>query len=241
MIEATSGDEDALVVLSIELSQREGGVAIVSRSGRHASVDVAGGRRDTDDLAPAVESAFERASIDPSEVGRLAVDVGPGGFTGLRISVAFAQMFAEVRRIPVFAAPSSLVAIASTPDLTTRTGLVDVCVAAKRESVWRTRFMRTDANAPWRVVEAGGLVETAGGLDDVDLVLADDHLGDGLRDAYRAAGVSRIDPTYSAETLGELVLADHPDVRRLEDPAQLLPIYPRIPEAVRVWREKIPR
>ncbi len=228
-------------MLSIELSQRAGGVAVVDSSGRNASVDVVGGRRETDDLAPAVATVLKRAGLEPSDLRGVAVDVGPGGFTGVRVSVAFAQMFAEAIGVPVFAVPSPLVATASTPGLEESVGIVDVCVAAKNESAWRTRFVRATVDELWRISEAGRLVEALGDLSKVDLLLADEHLGDTLRDAYRDAAIGVIEPGYSACALGGLVLDGHPDLRRIEDPAQLLPIYPRVPEAVRVWRTRIPR
>lgn len=228
-------------VLSIELSQRAGGVAVVDASGRNASVDVVGGRRETDDLAPAVATVLEQAGLDPADLEGVAVDVGPGGFTGVRVSVAFAQMFAEAIGVPVFAAPSPLVAIASASGLEDAVGTVDVCVAAKNESAWRTRFGRATVGGMWQICEAGCLIEAAGDLSQVDLLLADEHLGATLREAYRDSEIRVIKPAYSASALGGLVLDGHPDVRRIEDPAQLLPIYPRDPEAVRVWRNRIPR
>ena len=241
MTRHSTGDREDSPVLSIELSQRLGGVAVILGSGRIETIEVAGGRRETDDLAPAIEAVLDRSGLEPASLGSLAVDVGPGGFTGLRISVALAQMLAEVHRLPVYAASSALVAIASTPGLDRAVGVVDVCVAAKRESAWRTRFVRSTVDERWRAAGDGEAIDETGDVGQVDLLLADEHLGAGLRAAYETADVDIATPSFSAAALARLVIEEDPNLRRFEDAAQLLPIYPRIPEAVRVWRNKTPR
>ena len=45
-------------------------------------------------LAPLVEALFAKAGIAPQEVDRVAVTLGPGSFTGLRVGIAFAKGFA---------------------------------------------------------------------------------------------------------------------------------------------------
>lgn len=228
-------------ILAIELSQRSGGVAIVSPKGHVEEIEVAGGRRESDDLAPAVAQVLERCGLGFKNLAGIAVDVGPGGFTGLRISLSLVQAIAEVHALPVHAVPAALVAIASTPGIERSVGVVDVCLAAKRESVWRTRFTRQEPTECWRAMARGGLVEEAGDLSDVGVMLGDEHLGSELRDAYVQADVDIVTPHVGAATVGRLALEQHPDVVRPTDPAQLLPIYPREPEAVRVWRDKTPR
>ncbi len=45
-------------------------------------------------LTPALEAAFKKYRIKPSALGGVAVGLGPGSFTGLRVGVATAQVFA---------------------------------------------------------------------------------------------------------------------------------------------------
>ena len=52
-------------------------------------------------LLGAVEEALAAAGVGWDEVTRLAVGVGPGSFTGLRIGIATARGLAQARRIPV--------------------------------------------------------------------------------------------------------------------------------------------
>ena len=54
------------------------------------------GSRHSDELVPMLEKLLRRARWKPESLGLLAVGVGPGSFTGLRVGVAAAKMLALV-------------------------------------------------------------------------------------------------------------------------------------------------
>lgn len=64
------------------------------------------------ELLPALVEVLERAEIGWHEVGAIAVGIGPGAFTGLRIGVTTARAIATARGLPL-AAVSSLAALAA--------------------------------------------------------------------------------------------------------------------------------
>src|ERR1035437_1113945 len=64
------------------------------------------------ELLPAIVELLERAQLSWSDLDRLAVGVGPGAFTGLRIGVTTARAIATARSLPLtpvssLAAPAS--------------------------------------------------------------------------------------------------------------------------------------
>ena len=76
------------------------------------------------ELMPAVADAMERAEVDWGDLDAIAVGVGPGTFTGLRIGIATARALAtaaDLRLRPV----SSLRALASGLDAPLRLPLID--------------------------------------------------------------------------------------------------------------------
>ena len=63
--------------------------------------EVARGRRHAELLAPAVEFLCRQADVTLDEIGAIAVDTGPGLFTGMRVGIATAKAMAHTLRVPV--------------------------------------------------------------------------------------------------------------------------------------------
>ena len=51
-------------------------------------------------LAPMVAEVLAEAGVEPDQIDRVAVTIGPGSCTGLRVGVAFAKGFASAMAIP---------------------------------------------------------------------------------------------------------------------------------------------
>lgn len=84
-------------------------------------------------LAPVVEALMQKAGVAFADLDRVAVVVGPGSFTGVRVGVAFARGLGLSLDIPVVGV-SSLEALDAAP----RTGRVLGVLAAKRRPPERT-------------------------------------------------------------------------------------------------------
>jgi tRNA threonylcarbamoyladenosine biosynthesis protein TsaB len=67
------------------------------------------------ELAPAVESLFNRSGITGKDLRVLAVATGPGSFTSLRIGMAFVKGLSLALNLPVIGIPSLDVTVAAVP------------------------------------------------------------------------------------------------------------------------------
>jgi tRNA threonylcarbamoyladenosine biosynthesis protein TsaB len=95
-----------VLILGIETATQSVGCAIGGHEGVRASFSAAHGRRHVEVLAPAIRFVCRHAGVGLHEVGAVAVDVGPGLFSGLRVGVAAAKALAQALRVPVIGVPS---------------------------------------------------------------------------------------------------------------------------------------
>jgi tRNA threonylcarbamoyladenosine biosynthesis protein TsaB len=90
-----------MLVLGIETATSQVGVAIGGHEGVIASFHSTRDRRHAETLVPAIRFVSEHAGVDLDEISVVAVDVGPGLFTGLRVGLASAKAIAHALGIPM--------------------------------------------------------------------------------------------------------------------------------------------
>lgn len=94
-------------VLGVETTAGQGCLALLHDGVLAASVGLdALGRRGAG-LVPAAKALLAGAGLRPADLALVAVDVGPGSFTGIRVGIAFAKSLAYATPCPL-AAVSSL-------------------------------------------------------------------------------------------------------------------------------------
>ncbi|MEZ6188587.1 MAG: tRNA (adenosine(37)-N6)-threonylcarbamoyltransferase complex dimerization subunit type 1 TsaB [Planctomycetota bacterium] len=90
-----------MIVLGIETAGPVAGVALL-RSGHAPAVRTFSARRTLGaELAPAIQALLEEAGVAETGPDLIAVDTGPGSYTGLRIGIAAAKGLAFAWRRPV--------------------------------------------------------------------------------------------------------------------------------------------
>ena len=90
-----------MLVLGIETSTPQSSVAIGSEQGIVASALVSRGASHNEFLLPAMRFCLDEAGLGFRNVSGVAVGVGPGLFTGMRVGVATAKALAQSLSVPI--------------------------------------------------------------------------------------------------------------------------------------------
>jgi len=125
----------ASALVAIETATETVGVAVRTEAGVEAEFALTGRRRHVETLTPALEQLLEHVGLEPSAIGAVAVDVGPGLFTGLRVGVAAAKALAFALGVGVVGATSLDILTAAAAEVGGR-GPVLACVDARRGEVF---------------------------------------------------------------------------------------------------------
>lgn len=81
-------------ILALETTEKYGSVALLDDDRLLFELDLPKERRSAQTLAPSIDTILRLAGAPAREIDVVAVVVGPGSFTGLRVGVATAKMFA---------------------------------------------------------------------------------------------------------------------------------------------------
>ena len=95
-----------MLILGIESATLQVGCAIGGHEGVIALFESIKGRRHAETLVPAIDFVRRQAQIELDEISVVAVDIGPGLFTGLRVGLATAKAVAHALRVPMIGIPS---------------------------------------------------------------------------------------------------------------------------------------
>ena len=90
-----------MLILGIETATPQVSVAIGGHEGVITLFEVARRRRHAETLVPAIEFCCQQSGVSLDEIGLVAVDVGPGLFTGMRVGLATGKALAQALRVPM--------------------------------------------------------------------------------------------------------------------------------------------
>lgn len=214
-----------MITLGIETSGSVGSLAL-RREGRCVEEMFLPelSRRHARMLVPELMGFLRRHGVRPRELGLVAVSVGPGAFTGLRVGVSCAKTLAYSTATPLVAVDTFLAIAENTPGA----GRVAVIADAQRRGVLLGIFTRTRAGGWERaaapaVVRREDLKTHLAGVELVSgpgLIGLDRGLVAGLEIARREYWLSR---AAVAARLGE----ERFSRGEAEDPLVLEPHYAR--------------
>jgi len=210
-----------MVLVAFESSTRSPSVAVLV-DGEFLAKDLDGERAHASDLLPCLSLLLESCGRSPKDITAVAVGIGPGSYTGLRVGIATAQGVARAAGARLVGIPSGE-ALAHAKLSPGEQG--DLLIDARGGALYHARFERTEGGiktliAP-RVVPAESLNEL---LNEGSVIFLDESLGS----VSASRDTQRIILGSAPHACSLLKLASS----RLEgegydDPSSVLPLYLR--------------
>ncbi len=226
-----------MLILGIESSTVQVGAAIGGHEGVLAQAHSARGKRHAENLTPTIDFVRRQARVDLREIGCVAVDLGPGLFTGLRVGIASAKALAHALRVPMIGV-ASLDLLAFPVRFSHR--LIVAAIDARRGELFYAFYRQVPGGlqrlTPHQVGTPDDLAsELMASGEDCLLV------GDGVVRYHETfAGLTKVEAADSGlayPTASSLVQLAHARALREEwvKPWELEPLYLRAPDAEINW------
>ena len=247
-------------LLAIETATDLVGAAVHAGDGGVVERSHVGGRAHAELLAPVIEEVCAMAGCTLGDLDGLAVDVGPGLFTGLRVGVATAKALGQALGLDVVGVTSLDVLAAAARELagTDRAARVVTVVDARRGEVFAAAYDFTGGGVDADVDPASVRDDRAEALAPGDLAGWLDDLATSGRVLVVGDGAVRylelLAPRPGMDLgLAETIAAPAPAVlarlavRRLAagtlptPPGDVVPDYRRHADAKINWEERAPR
>lgn len=241
---ADPADAD-LKLLALDTSTLSASVALLEGRRVVYECTLENGNTHSQNLMPLIDGAFAMAGWQQEDLHALAVTVGPGSFTGLRIGVATAKGLAMALRLPV-AAVGTLDALAM--GVLPWPGLIVPLLDARRDQVYTATFRQQEeaprALTPPRALDVRALISELS-REDEPVVFCGDGLrahGPLLQEALgsRAVLAPACARGVRASAVGLLGLLQI-EAGRAPDPATLVPQYLRRPQAKTLLEQRAGR
>ncbi|MDA0660372.1 MAG: tRNA (adenosine(37)-N6)-threonylcarbamoyltransferase complex dimerization subunit type 1 TsaB [Planctomycetota bacterium] len=137
--------------IAIETSTRSASVALLAPGGEIVQRALPSSIRTAVGLIPLLRDLLREQQLPPSELGLVAVGIGPGSFTGLRIGLTAAKTLA-------FAVGARLVGVNSLKVLAhqtaPRTGRLWTFIDGQRGDLVGTMWRHDDCGKQWRQIDS---------------------------------------------------------------------------------------
>jgi len=207
-----------MLLLAFDTTAAACSVAVVKNDAVLAEARVQMEQGQAETLVPLIEKIMDAAGVPYAALDRIAVTIGPGSFTGVRVGLSTARALGLAAHKPVIGVSTLDVLAAAVPrDERARFGTLLAVIDTKRGDLYAQTFAASDL-APRTAPVALPPADLADWIGEANVLI----VGDGVSEALKTlpgASVSTADPLPDARILAQLAAA------RAHDPAGPLPLY----------------
>jgi tRNA threonylcarbamoyl adenosine modification protein YeaZ len=201
------------MIIAIESASTDPSIALAAPDGVAFAVDGwAGEGRQASELLPHLLALLERSGRELSEATALAVGIGPGSFTGLRVSMSLAKGIAYALGVPICGVPSLTAWLLAEPE----------AVGAVARAGAQETYLLARGEAEPRIVASAELPALLGS----QLVVAPFELASAF-----GLGNAR-SPSVAAAAIASLAVARLAELPEGDDLARLEPAYLQAPRGI---------
>lgn len=233
--------------LALDLSAQEGEVAIVMDGQIVARERLTRANRHQVPLMPTLNKLSDALGLSPEGLAAIYVALGPGSFTGLRIAIATAKMLAQTTYAKTLGVPSAdLIAFEQQAPAKPDQQLT-ICLNHKRGSVVASTYHWLAVTESWQPSEPASVKDwqaliapSTPGVTPQQRIILTDRLPKEADDAVSDLVELRVDPDLCRPRCQALVELGETRAQAgsWTEPADLLPLYVRRPEAVEIWENR---
>ena len=126
------------MLLAIDTSTQTLSIALHDGEALLAEQTMRVGRRHSALLAPLIEQMLSQLEISADDLSALAVAVGPGSYTGVRIGVALAKGMAAARNLPLASATTLEIIVEAQGRARADATLIATVAAGRERVIWAT-------------------------------------------------------------------------------------------------------
>jgi tRNA threonylcarbamoyladenosine biosynthesis protein TsaB len=216
------------MLLAIDTSTRQAGIALYDRRlGLLAEQTWRTANRHSEELMPAIAAMFRVVGATPDNLAAIAVAIGPGSFTGLRVGLAAAKGLALAERIPLVGIPT--LDITAYPHQAQPIPVIAVAQAGRGRVYWAPYAHGPSGWGPQEPYALTTIPEMANAVTR-PIAFAGELTEDDLATLERFAGRKRVvalSPALGLRRpgcLAELAMK-RLDLGQSDNPASLSPIY----------------
>ncbi|MEN6411971.1 MAG: tRNA (adenosine(37)-N6)-threonylcarbamoyltransferase complex dimerization subunit type 1 TsaB [Veillonellales bacterium] len=228
-------------VLALDTATLVSSVALAAEDILLAEITLQTKKTHSEVLMPHIEQLLTMANVAKRDIMAVAVSIGPGSFTGLRIGLATAKALAYALQIPIVGVPT-LAALAYGCPLpgTLLSPLLDAQKGNVYQAVFRWEQGNLQTVQPARVIRFSDVLREMGSKDQPVLLLGEGAVMN-RQVILQAGGNLLLAPPHiimpraaSVAMLGQKMLAagEQQDVMALE------PLYIRRSEAEVLWEKR---